>query len=435
MKSGYLPIFCGILIAASNCSINVGTVNLDVVPVEEPHTVQATPVSDYDDYWNAIQHFDFDYINRYDVSEEQRNFVRGLELSINGEYDDAKELFSTLFVNSNDSLRRENIAEVLQELLTYDYEWEKLIELDSQLPNGLDEDNTIAFARAFQSSPPEQYYFPLKPVVLPTKLSISGVPIIEVMVNGVKQKFWIDTGAEMTVLASDIARKCAVTEFKDDVAELGTSTDIMVESWPGVINELRIGELTIENHPTIIIDKKDLEIKLFKLIKIIKIDGILGWNAIMNLHLEIDYKNGLTTIKRPETVFNPERNFHFVCVPFLSLTDTLGTPFNFYFDTGANKTKLFRPGLLKVDTSNATTKSAIIGGAGGTRKVTTTVLPTQSFILGKHRLNFNKIGAHGDGKEYFFYFDGIIGSDIAKTGTLILDFQNGRCELKLAEGD
>ena len=435
MKSGYLPIFCGILIAASNCSINVGVGNLDIVPVEEPHTLQVIPVSDYDNYWDAIRHFDFDYINRYDVSEEQRNFVRGLELSINGEYDDAKELFLTLFVNSDDSLKRENIAEVLQKLLTYDYEWDKLIELDNQLPNGLDKDNTIAFARAFQSSPPEQYYFPLKSVVLPTKLSISGVPIIEVMVNGVKQKFWIDTGAEMTVLASDIARKCAVTEFKDDIAELGTSTDIMVESWPGVINELRIGELTIENHPTFIIGKKDLEFKLFKLIKIIKIDGILGWNAIMNMHIEIDYKNGLTTIKRPETVFNPNRNFHFMSIPFLSLTDTLGTPFNFYFDTGANSTKLFRPGLLKVDTSNATTKSAIIGGAGGTQKIKQIVLPAVSLILGNNRLNFGRMDAHGDGKKDFFYYDGVIGSDIAKYGTLILDFQNGRCDLKLTEND
>ena len=54
-------------------------------------------------------------------------------------------------------------------------------------------------------------------------------------------------------------------------------------------------------------------------------------------------------------------------------------------------------------------------------------------MLGNQRLVFNKIRARDDGENGFFFFDGVLGSDIAKNGALILDFQNGRCELKITE--
>ncbi|MBN2601390.1 MAG: aspartyl protease family protein [Candidatus Marinimicrobia bacterium] len=428
-------ILIGILIVVTNCSININTKDLNVVPLETDIPMQFTVPDNYHDFWNAIQHFDFDYINRYKVTDEQLNFVCGLELMITGNFDDATELFSTLFLSTDDSLMKENIATVLQALLSYDYKWDKLIELDSQLPAGLDEENTIAFARAFNTMPQERIIFPDKPVALPTKLSISGVPIIEVTVNGKKQKFWIDTGAEMSVLASDIARKCRVSEFRGELVQMGTSTEIVIDSWPGVIEELQIGDITIENHPIIVIDEKNLEFRLFKIFKLIGIDGILGWNAIMNLSMEIDFKNGLTTIKKPEKDFNPEPNFHFVGVPFLSLTDTLGTPFHFFFDTGANKSSLCEPSLLKVDTLHAIQSKSIVGGAGGSQTIKHIKLPRQAFVLGQNCLNFGNIDVHGDGEYYFLFFDGIIGSDIAKSGTLILDFQNGRCELELPDGE
>lgn len=426
-------ITAGLLVFLSGCSVSISR-EVDILPVEQDIITQPEPRFTYDNYWDAVQHFDFDYINRNKVNEEQRNFVRALKLSMEGKYEDAEELLSNLFQQSSHSLMLENIAQVLSELMTYNDEWERLVDLDRQLPQGLDSLNTIAFARVFQSLPPENYNYPKDAIILPTKLSISGTPVIEVMVNGKKQKFWIDTGAEMTVLASDIAKECNVREFKDDIIKVGTSTDIMIDTWPGIINELKIGGLTIENHPTIIIDKKDLEFKIFKLIRILKIDGILGWNAITNMHLEIDYKNGQTTIRKPEPSFNPDRNFHFISVPFLSLTDTLGTPFHFFLDTGSNATGLFKSSLTKLDTSNATNKTAIVGGAGGGRKIRQTELYQQAFILGSHRLNFDKIHAHGEGKVYLMYFDGIIGSDVARNGTLILDFRNGLCELK-KDGD
>ena len=178
-------ITAGLLVFLSGCSVSISR-EVDILPVEQDIITQPEPRFTYDNYWDAVQHFDFDYINRNKVNEEQRNFVRALKLSMEGKYEDAEELLSNLFQQSSDSLMRENIAQVLSELMTYNNEWERLVDLDRRLPQGLDSLNTIAFARVFQSLPPENYNYPKDAIILPTKLSISGTPVLEVMVNGKK---------------------------------------------------------------------------------------------------------------------------------------------------------------------------------------------------------------------------------------------------------
>jgi len=418
------------LIFWAGCSININTGSLEVIPQEEKIITRASKPQDYQDYWQAIRHFDFDYINRNEVTTEQHDFVNGLQLMIAGRSDTSALIFESLMENTSDSLMQASCADILKWHYTYANRWDRLVEIDSQLPAGLDQDNSIEFVKAFQQAPAEVYHYPDRPGTILTELSVSGSPIIEVTINGHKQHFWIDTGAELTVISSNIAETCGIEPLHEEDTMIGTSTDINVGTRPAVISELKIGDLIVENHPVWIIDKKDLEVKLFKVIKIIKIDGIIGWNLIQNLHLEINYKNLTTTIKKPEPAEVAERNFHFVCVPFVSMTDTLGNPFNFFLDTGAASTFLYQPGITKIDVSDAKSSRAIIGGAGGTQQIKQSVIPNEAFILDNYRINFATIDGHGDGENYFFFFDGCAGSDLFKNGTLVLDFHNGRCELK-----
>lgn len=432
MHRKLLLIVWSLLLILSGCSISVGTGSLTITPVVEPVAIQ--PVApNYDDYWMAMRHFDFDYVDRNEVGTEYREFTRGLRLLMDDETAEAETLFMTLFESTEDTLLRWHSAEILQVIYTRQDKWNELVALNAHAPRGFDENNTVIMAAAFATAQPEKYHFPEKPVVLPTKLSISGTPMVEVTVNGVRKRFWIDTGAEMTVLSSDFAEECGVNVIGTEAAKVGTSTDIMIDMKPGVIKDFRVGDLQIENHPVIILEKKDLEVRLFKLIRIVKLDGIIGWNAIRNLEMILDYKNLTTTIRQPEKHPYNVRNFHFVVQPIVSLTDTLGKPLYFFLDTGANSTSLFEPALLKIDTTKAKSGKAFVGGAGGTQRYQTTEIPELSIILGQHRLNFQKLSSHGNGENGFFYLDGMLGSDVAKNGALILDFQNGRCDLKMPE--
>jgi len=432
MHRKLLIVVCTGLLLLTGCSINIGSGNLDIAPVNEPVAIQPL-LSNYEDYWAAMRHFDFDYINRQEVGAEYQEFTRGLKLLIDDEYAVAEPLFMNLFETTTDTLLRRHAAEIMGVLYTRQDKWSEQIALNARAPHGFDEFNTVNMAVAFAGSQPEEYHFPENPIVLPAKLSLSGTPVVEVMVNGIRKKFWIDTGAEMTVLSSVLAKECGVDVIGNDAAQVGTATDIVIDMWPGIIKDFRIGDLLIENHPVIILDKRDLEVRLFKIFRIVKVDGIIGWNAIRNLNMILDYKNLKVTIAKPQKRTVERRNFHFVSQPIVSLTDTLGKPLYFFLDTGANTTCLYEPVLMKVDTIQAKSGKALVGGAGGSQFYKTTEIPNLTIIFDQHRLNYKKLSARGSGENGFFFLDGILGSDFAKNGRLILDFQNGRCDLKMPE--
>ena len=414
----------------AGCSDRIGAGNVAINPVAEPAALQPM-VSSFDDYWAAMRHFDFEFVDRREVGAEYREFARGLRLLMDDDGATAEPLFTTLLETTADPLVRRHAAEILWVIYTRQDKWNELVALNDRAPRGFDERNTVVMSAAFAGSRPEKYHFPEKPVILPSKLSASGTPMVTVAVNGVRKMFLIDTGAETTVLSSDFAEECGVKAIGTDAAKVGTATDRTIDMRPAVIRDFHIGDLRIENHPVMILDKKDLEVKLFKVIRVLKIDGIVGWNVIRNLDLTLDYKNLTVTIRRPRKRPADRRNLHFVIQPIVSLSDTLGRPLYFFLDTGANRTSLYEPALLKVDTTRAKSGRALIGGAGGTQRYKTIEIPQFAVMLGNQRLVFNKISARDDGENGFFFFDGVLGSDIAQKGTLIIDFQNGRCDLKI----
>jgi len=420
------------------CSISVNTGELEVLPIRESAVENSPKVITYDNFWDAMQNFDFEYVERNSVTENEEHLCFGLQYIFEGEYQKSEKLFSHIIDNDPDSLFLEKTANILQGMLTLDFDYLGLIDLDEKLPKNLDELGTIDLVKFYSQGEPEKIIFANNPVPVETELSISGVPMVEVEINGVKKKFWIDTGAELTVLASDFADKCGFEADENYTAEVGTSTDVKVSTWPVIIDEMKIGDVKIQNHRAFVIDKKNLTFKMLKIIKLLKIDGIIGWNAIQNMKLEIDYKNLQTTITKPVKMENKHRNFHFGMVPFISLKDENNTDFQFFLDTGASSTDFYTKAIAKLDTTGMEVSKAKIGGAGGFQNIKQYDMFDKTLILGKNQINFAKIAINpdlGDHDAGFFKFDGVLGSDIAKNGTLILDFQNGVCELVIDENN
>ncbi|MCJ7580480.1 MAG: retropepsin-like domain-containing protein, partial [Candidatus Aminicenantes bacterium] len=203
---------------------------------------------------------------------------------------------------------------------------------------------------------------------------------------------------------------------------------------PAIIREISIGGLVFKNHPCIIIDKKDLEIKLFGLIKVLKIDGIIGWNAIKQMDLRLDYRNKKVRMERPVPVDNCERNFFWLGYPVVKAATVSGRSLFFGLDTGANKSSASDSVLSKIDTADMTKKKVRTGGAGG--KIETRMMkkiPKMPVVIGGNLLTFEDV--HCDNAEHgsFFVLDGILGSDAAKNGVMHLDFTNGRFDLLFPE--
>ena len=425
-----LSLLVGSCIKINTSDINIRT--LDQAVLEKLDARQSAG------FWEAMQQSDFRYAEQFADSSEEGQFSGALQDMLAGDYESAVVILEHLVDSSEDTSMVKHSGTLLVGLYTLSFNWDALIDLDGRLPGGIDDMNTISMVRAWNLQQPEVIHYPDAAFTVPMETSISGVPMIKVLVNGVEQTFWIDTGAEFTVLASDIAEKCMVQPIAEEATQVGTSTDKKIELWPGAIDELKIENLVFENHPVFIISKADLEFRLFKIFKILKIDGILGWNAIQNLKLDLDYGNLTVTFEKPSKNPDKTRNFHFLTQPFVSVSDTTGVPLKFFLDTGANVSSLYEPAYTYFDTSKAETSKAAVGGAGGFQTVEQFKFENQSLILGTSRIDFSTITGKspmGDTEEGFILYDGILGSDIAKDARLTLDFQNGHCELNTKQVD
>ncbi len=428
----YLSIL--IVLVFTSC-IKISSDNLQLQTLDQSIT-QKIAARESAGFWEAMQQLDFQFAAQFPDSSEEHQFSAGLKSALMGEYELAVKPLEHLIETSQDTNMVKFSGVLLTGIYTLLFDWDALLRLDAQLPGGIDDLNTIAMVKAWNLQKDEVIHYPEVPLTLDSEKSISGVPMIQVEVNGVQQTFWIDTGADFTVLSSDIAEICGVDPLVESASKVGTSTDKKVDLWPGVIDELKIGELVFENHPVFIISKEDLEFRLFKIIKLLKVDGILGWNALQNLKVELDYHQDKVTFQKPVQKDREKRNFNYLTQPFVTVLDTMGVPFHFFLDTGANATGFYDPALAFFDTSAAETSTAMVGGAGGTQKITQLTLKDQSLILSKTRINFSSIHAQsmrGDSEEGFIHYDGILGSDVARGAVLILDFQNGWCELKPAQ--
>jgi len=115
---------------------------------------------------------------------------------------------------------------ILSKLYFSQSNWEQLLELNKKSNNNPGLENDIILFEAFNKSPKERYLFPSQPTIIPLDPVFFGSnPMIEVIVNGYTKKFWIDTGAGLSVMASDVAKECGIFPIGTEktTAQPGTS--------------------------------------------------------------------------------------------------------------------------------------------------------------------------------------------------------------------
>lgn len=380
--------------------------------------------------WEVIRGFDFETARESGWERRHPEFVRALRHVLDGRFDEADRLFSALVSNPGDSIEALHAAVCRADALMQQSKWLEIAESKGRAAEGPGIADAIALAGAWAGAEPETFSFPESPIDLPARIGLPGTPEIEVSVNGVRKRFLVDTGAGFTVIASDFAEAAGVRPAGDGKAEAGTSTRARVGIRPAVIGEMKLGGLTIRNHPCIIIDSRDLQIKLLGFIRILKIDGIIGWNAISRMDMTLDYGRKRVVIRKPVPSGGAERNFFWLGYPIVKASTASGLPFHFGLDTGANRTHLSEAALSKIDTAGVKMKKTRTGGAGG--RIETRMepeIPSAGFNFDGSAVTFRGIRCGKVDFGTFFILDGILGSDAAKGGVMRLDFTNGRFEL------
>lgn len=328
------------------------------------------------------------------------------------EYDKAIELLETnIDLVYNDTT---GLFKGLIDLYNYRKKWDKVVELYSHrtVYKTNKEPTSLTFARAYSQYSPEIIVLNSS-ITVPYETNKHDVSLVEVEINGKKYNFILDTGASTSVLSAKVAKKCNIKQTTSMTSTAGSATKEAVKIIPGSIDTLCIGQLKIYNHKCMILNDEDLEFRVLG-IRLLKIDGMIGWNFFQEFDVTInDITKTLTfaSLNTEET----GNNFFWLEQPLVNATDSLETHLIGFFDSGANYATLFNPFLAKADTTKAIKKTVTYAGAGGNARQNIFQFPKVKLNVGGQTLTYHNVN---------------MGNDFSNNPFFEVDFRFGMSKLK-----
>nr|WP_285867024.1 retropepsin-like aspartic protease [Mesobacillus maritimus] len=257
------------------------------------------------------------------------------------------------------------------------------------------------------------------------ELSLSGCPTVKIVINGKQKSFWLDTGAGMSVISCSIAKECQIPIFREQEMVVGNSTNKKIATDLAFINTLDMGHLRIHNLPSLVIADDSLTFQFPHSNEVMVIDGIIGWDVLQHLYLEIDYKQREVVIQMPIPADNKANNLFFCGAPIVKVKSEERDPLYFGLDTGANQTHFGHPLLSKIKDPVIEKKTLYAGGLGDLKERELETLEYLSLQVNPNQnIEFHNLRIMLSNFCTFFKLDGVIGSDIARNGRLIIDYFN-----------
>jgi hypothetical protein len=392
-----------------------------VVEPASPVPATAAPGA-YPGFWQALEDAAFSAEAVQRASAEEQQLAAAVNASVDGRVAAAEQALRELAAAARDETVLRQTRQLLARLLMRGARWQ---EAEQVARDGADDSDGDPLLSAFRSLPPETVEAGGAPQSLPLELSRSGSPIVELSVNGRKQRFWIDTGAGLTVVASHVAEACGLRPLGGAESAVGTATTRVVHARPTVIAELRLGDFVFRNHPALILRRDDLRFRLFGLFTLVGIDGILGWPAIERLDLTIDLPAKKLTLRRP-TARNEPRNLLWSGYPIVRVSGPAGEPLLFGLDTGGRRSSGRQRLIDKTGVAVVRKATRRVGGAGGlVRQEVRTLAPLTLGVDGC-RLRFAGLETGEREHATILKLDGILGADLAGRARLRIDATNGR---------
>lgn len=285
-------------------------------------------------------------------------------------------------------------------------------EANKLAPDGEDASDE-KIAQAFRDAPPIRAH---GSATVPAIANPLGSKSANVTVNGITLPWFMDTGAEISVVTESTAAQLAVRILPGS-SDVGTSTT-RVTGKMGLIDKAVIGGATVENLPVLVLP--DAMLKLGKDYTIPAIFGLPAFAALGR----VAWLDGGTTLALGGAAPLPKGKTVRVYwhedglgIPIATALGTAGAQ----FDSGADSTALRRPGLAlltKDQLASAVERNATIGGAGGFVTTKVGVLPKLDYAIDGVPLQALKVNIEDNDSSA-----GRVGSDmIVQLKMLTIDF-------------
>ena len=387
-------------------------------------------------FWEAMASLDTGFISRHPVEDIEREFARSLGLVMSGKYDDAALALDAIRATATDRTLITAARLLMTAMLQYQDKWTLLAQLDSTgkrnggIDGKPDKAGVESWANAFRKVPARKIVFPAQPVVLPLILSAAGTPMIEIMIEGKRQTFWLDTGASMSIVTSGLAAQLGMKPLSLDTLAVATTTG-RVAAQPGEIRHLELGGIDIRNITALIVDDDKMQVHVGNeggFPALVQIDGVIGYDIISRIDLRIDYVNHRVTLLKPvENAKLPRtgKNLFWIGVPVVRLVTSKGIPLHFNLDTGAQETYTTDGLLMKTKPSTFLGERRLVGGLAGVTVVHGRFVSELRATMGGQPVLLRKLMVFAPAFTSFVSLDGVLGSDVGKSGLVRIDATNG----------
>ena len=316
----------------------------------------------------------------------------------------------TLLENHLEEVCRDSsvLFDVLIDLYVQEKRWSDVLNAYRFHHFSPDEDTTTLSIARFASGHSQEKISGSDTVQILFKRAIGGSPLIGVKVNGKKYRFWFDTGAGMTVLSSATAKKCGIVNAKIDNGIATASTGKKLQLHAGIIDSLEIGKMNIQNHVTIILNRRDLEWRLLG-IRVFKIDGIIGWNLLQELDVTINNRTDSILLATTHESEIDATNFFWIGAPLIECIDENGDSSLFTIDTGAGNGGIYEPFLSHTAAKSAEEKKVLMSSAGGTKMIDSYKVPSVKLNVSDKQVVIIDAPLQPHGINSFFPADGVLG--------------------------
>jgi hypothetical protein len=409
--------------------------NAQNIKIEKCNAIKHSTLKhkNYSGFWDAILSFDTAYANVKKVTPDQKSFSESLKNLLKGQDLEFVNGLERLFLSTSDTLVRGNCYRFLYGYYFYEFQWNKFLDMDSVFfarqgvmvkdSETIKNDNLY---KKLQSAPPTTFGFSGIVDTIPIFAFAYGSPVIKVEVNGKSENFFFDTGAGITSIFSNIVDDCNAVPVIPDKFVGGTGTNINIYFQYTHCN-FNLGNLKISNSLATIQDYKEYE-EIDKGLPY-KINGILGWEIIKNLDVEIDYQHKMLIIKKPVKKILFSANLFYMNIPVITAYTSNGTPLYFGYDTGAGQSNLKSGIKKKVKFNNIKNSKVMAGSAGGYETIDIEIVKGFSLCLNNFNITFNEIFIDNHNISCM-NLDGHFGGDIAQNGSLHFDYTNKLFEIK-----
>jgi predicted aspartyl protease len=316
--------------------------------------------------------------------------------------------------------------------LQYQEKWAPLAALKNEASepkaDRTDKASIERWAEAYRSIPPKVFTFRSVSARMPMLMSAVGTPLIPVRIGKRVYNFWLDTGSSLTMLASDVAHDLNIGPLVPDTLEIVTSTG-RVKANPALIPQLEIGQLVVKNAPAMIVEESMMQMREPRAVEQstqVKIDGIVGFDIIRQMDIEVDFGDNSLRLRDPAASrADGDRNLFWVGLPVIRLTSKDGMPLHFGLDTGAQTSFVTETLLDKLQIQAARIESRRVGGLGGELSMRAPVMPDLQVLVRGYPILFKGAFVRAPVYQVLASLDGVLGGDVWNSGVVRIDMTNG----------